>query len=343
LIRPSRTLPALGLLVVVSLLTGACAPAVGPLGTPATPLLATQPTVENPTQDATPGTPPPTEASATSPGASDSPGATAVPASAPVASPTPAGGTMTVRAYFIMAGIPNADGSAKEGLAPVLRQVPTSQAVATAAMIALLAGPSPSEAASDPGIRTVIPAGTRLLGLSITAGVATVNLSAEFESGGGSTSIFGRLAQVVYTLTQFPTIKTVLFLLDGRAVSVFSGEGVILDHAVGRDDYTDQRSPIFVDRPAWGAAIGNPAHVAGLADVFEAQFRVQLLDADGAVNADSPVMASCGSGCWGTFAIDLPYSVAEAQYGTLRAFDSSAKDGSPVDVVTYRVWLTPAG
>ncbi len=99
---------------------------------------------------------------------------------------------------------------------------------------------------------------------------------------------------------------------------------------------------IFVDRPAWGAAAGNPVHVAGLANVFEATFRVQVLDGKGNVLADKQVMATCGTGCWGSFKTDVPYAIGKAQYGTLRVFDLSAKDGTPENVTEYRVWLTPA-
>ena len=66
---------------------------------------------------------------------------------------------------------------------------------------------------------SAIPAGTRLLGLTIKDGVATVDLSSEFESGGGSASATIRLGQVVYTLTQFPTVKSVVFQIDGRTVT----------------------------------------------------------------------------------------------------------------------------
>jgi hypothetical protein len=146
---------------------------------------------------------------------------------------------------------------------------------------------------------------------------------------------------VTYTLTQFSSVDSVLFRLDGSPVTVFSGEGVVLDHAVSRADYRDQLPAIFLDRPAWGAAAGNPARVSGLANVFEATFRVQLLDGAGGILADQPVMATCGTGCWGTFGADLAYTVAKGQYGTLRVFDLSAKDGSPENVTEYRVWLTP--
>ena len=189
---------------------------------------------------------------------------------------------------------------------------------------------------------TDVPDGTRLLGLSIKGGVATVDLSAEFGSGGDKSAILGRLAQVVYTLTQFPTVDTVSFELDGQPVTAFGGAGIVLDQPVGRDDYTDQLPAIFMDRPAWSAALTHPGRVSGLANVFEATFRVRLSDAKGAVLVDRQVMASCGTGCWGTFKVDLTYTVARGQYGTLRVYDRSAKDGSPENVTEYPVWLTPA-
>ena len=52
-------------------------------------------------------------------------------------------------------------------------------------------------------------------------------------------------------------------------------------------------------------------------------------------------MATCGSGCRGTFDATIAYDVAKAQYGTLHVYEPSAKDGSPVNIRDYRVWLTP--
>jgi len=329
--RTVRSLHAMPLLAALILVAAACSPTSGPLGSPATPPATNEPSVEAPSADVTPGT--------------GSPSAT--PAETPVIPPTPtastaptpaASGTTIVRAYFFLGSF-----TGNAGLVPVLREVPRTQAVATAALRELLAGPNDKEQGARPAMYTTVPDGTRLLGLTIDKGVATVNLSKEFESGGGSASILGRLAQVVYTLTQFSTVDTVLFQLDGKPVTVFSSEGVVLDHAVGRADYRDQLPAIFVDRPAWGAAIGNPGRVTGVANVFEAQFRIQLLDASGGILVDVPVMASCGTGCWGTFETKLSYSVTKAQWGTLRVFDPSAKDGSPVDVTEYPEWLTPPG
>ena len=59
--------------------------------------------------------------------------------------------------------------------------------------------------------------------------------------------------------------------------------------------------------------------------------------------AHEGTMATCGTGCWGTFDVSLPYVVSNAQWGTLRAWADSPKDGSPLYVRPYPVWLVPPG
>ena len=331
-------------LLLVTALVAACSPSVGALGTPAAPPATAEPSLEVPSGDATPDlsspepttTPEPSASASASPGASSSP--TATPTQRPTATPAPAAsGTSVVRAYFVLGSFTD-----NEGLAPVLREVPQTKAVATAAMRELLAGPDEAEMAARPAMYTAIPDGTTLLGISIADGIATVNLSQEFESGGGSASMQARVAQVTYTLTQFPTVTGVRFQLDGVPVTALGGEGIVLDQPVGRDDFRDQLPAIFVDRPAWGASLGNPGTVSGEANVFEATFQVELLDAGGRTLLGKTVTASCGTGCWGSFRTSLAYSVARGQWGTLRVFESSAQDGSEINVTEYPVWLTPA-
>jgi germination protein M len=264
------------------------------------------------------------------------------PSPTPQGSPRPSepgapGETTVVRAYFYLDG---EVGSA--GLVALLREVPKTPAVGTAAMNALLAGPDAGDS-GERAVSTAIPDGSRLLGLTIENGIATVDLSSEFESGGGSMSVLTRLGQVVFTLTQFPTVQSVLFEIDGRPVTVFSSEGVLLDGPVGREDYEDLLPAIFVDRPAFGASLDNPARITGSANVFEASFIVTLLDGNGSTIAETPAMATCGTGCRGTFDVTLPYTVPEAGWGTLVVWAGSAMDGSPEWVREYPVWLVPAG
>jgi germination protein M len=323
---------------VLVLTVGACSGGTGGLGSvpTAVPVPSDQPGGPDLTPAAS-GTSTPTSTPSVAPVSTPSsappvdPGAPATPA--PTAAPA---GTTIVRAYFVLGGEPGS-----EGLVPVLREVPETSAVAKAAMTALLAGPTPAES-GERTVTSAIPQGTRLLGVSIRNGIATVDLSTEFDSGGGSASMAYRLAQVVYTLTQFSTVKSVNFQIEGAAVTVFGGEGIVLDGPQARADYVDQLPTIFVDRPAYGAAIGNPGRVAGNANVFEATFRVALIDAAGRSLVDEHVMATCGTGCRGTFDVSLRYSVAKAQWGTLRAYNLSAKDGTPEAIREYPVWLTPA-
>jgi germination protein M len=213
--------------------------------------------------------------------------------------------------------------------------------VGTAALEALLAGPSADEARAS--VITAVPEETRLLGLSIEDRVATVDLSSEFESGGGSLSMFLRLGQVVYTLTQFPTVDAVRFHLDGEPVDVFSGEGIVLDDAVTRKDYDELLPAILVERPLIGERVSSPLEIEGSANVFEANVTVRLLDARGRELKTTFTTATCGTGCRGDFAVAVPFTVASERRGVLVVSDDDADgDGKPQHEVRIPLTLAPA-
>lgn len=109
-------------------------------------------------------------------------------------------------------------------------------AVATTAMTALLDGPTGSEIGA--GLGTEIPEGTFLMGVVIESGTATVNLSDAFDDGGGSLSMQMRVAQVVFTLTQFDSVDAVLFEMEGEPIEALGGEGLILSEPQTRDDWS---------------------------------------------------------------------------------------------------------
>jgi len=328
--RHRSLIPALSLATLL-LATAACS-ASGSLGQ-----VPTTPPTPAPSIDSGPPDETPAPSVSPSPTGSEEPSAT--PSGQPSGSPSPSTPleTMVVRAYYVL------DGDAGvAGLVPTLRVVPKTAGVARASMEALLDVDRIHK--SYPQIETAIPAGTKLLGISIKNGVATVDLSREFESGGGSASALYRLGQVVYTLTQFSTVRSVLFQVEGQTVTTFGPEGIVLEGPQARKDFRDQLPTIFVDRPAFGAAAGNPVRVTGNADVFEATFRIAILDTSGKVLSDRQAMATCGAGCEprGTFDVTLQYDVPKAQWGKLRVYYGSAKDGSPQDIRDYPVWLTPA-
>jgi germination protein M len=254
-----------------------------------------------------------------SPGPSASPGDTA----SPGASPSASSGVSNLTVYFFMDG----------KLGAVHREVPRTVGVARAAVTELLAGPTSVEA-SGGSFTTEIPDNVLLLGISVANGTATVDLSKEFGSGGQSNSMFGRLAQLTYTLTQFSNVDRVALRLDGQPA---------FDQPVSRDDYRSFSPAILVDRPAWGSTVANPVRITGSSNVFEAQFLVEIDTAGGSVLAQEQVHATCGTGCWGTFDITVPYHVTREQPGRIKVYNLSAKDGSVEDVRVYQVTLTPAG
>ncbi len=208
-----------------------------------------------------------------------------------------------------------------EGLYSVDRTHEATRAVGAAALGSLLAGPS--EAERSDGVSTAVPAGTRLLGLVVSGGVATVDLSSEFESGGGSLSMMARLGQVACTLDQFSAVRGVRFELDGEPVSVFSGEGIVLEKPVTCADYEDLLPVIVVDNPAPGSEIRSGHRVTGSANVFEANVGYVLVGGDHTFD-EGFTTATCGTGCRGTFSFRLQFDVNKPLDATLIVHDDDA-------------------
>ncbi len=235
--------------------------------------------------------------------------------------------TMIVNVYY----------SRDEMICAAARSIPETQQVGAAAMQALLQGPTSAE--EEGGMVTSIPEGTTFLGLNIDGGVATVDLSKEYASGGGTLSMLTRLAEVVFTLTQFPTVDGVTFKLDGKPIDVLGGEGLILDHPMSRADYEDLSPAILVESPTVGGTVDSPLRVRGTANVFEAVFRVNIVDWDGLIIADEVVTASSGTGTRGTFDVTIPFEVEAPGRGALIVFAESPKDGSQTDVIEIPLQL----
>lgn len=107
-----------------------------------------------------------------------------------------------------------------------------AETLLAAAVRELLAGPTAAERGT--GLVTAIPEGTRLRSLRIADGVVVIDLSHDIESGGGSSSMLGRVWQIVYTATQFPQAPRVQLLIDGHTKSALGGEGVVIDRPLAR-------------------------------------------------------------------------------------------------------------
>jgi hypothetical protein len=205
--------------------------------------------------------------------------------------PSEAPSSFTV--YFLRAG----------KVAPVGRSVVTGPRIGAAAVRELLAGPT----SEDLNVVTAIPAGTELESLAIRGGVASVQLSRQLTTDAA-------LAQLVYTLTQFPTVRRVAVGIDRRPV--------------GRPAFEQETPAVLVESPLPGETVESGFEASGTANTFEATFNYELRDASNRVLKKGFVTATSGSGTRGTFRFRVPYKVDEPQDGRLVVFEISAADGS---------------
>lgn len=100
----------------------------------------------------------------------------------------------------------------------------------------LLKGPDSSEA--NKGYKTLIPPGTRLLSAYVRDGVAFLNFNEEFEFNRiGVDGYLAQLMQIVYTATEFSTVKSVQFLIDGQKKEYLGSEGVWIGSPLSRTSF----------------------------------------------------------------------------------------------------------
>jgi spore germination protein GerM len=105
------------------------------------------------------------------------------------------------------------------------------------AMQELLAGPG------DAGETTTIPTGTKLRSVTKKADGIHIDLSEEFKTGGGTTSMTGRVAQVLYTATSVDPKASVWISVEGKPLETLGGEGLVLEQPMTRDRFKQDFPP----------------------------------------------------------------------------------------------------
>jgi germination protein M len=211
-------------------------------------------------------------------------------AAAPPAAATTSAGAPTapvatpVVAYFLREG----------KVAPARMPAPKTQAVAAAALNALFEPPP------DP-LDTAIPSGSRLLSLRIDAGVATATVSLEL-----SDATIAAQAQIVYTLTQFPSVTGVVLRLENGPLPLSNDDGAELTEPATRADYERETPRILVESPLPGDTVHTPIRVTGTSNDFEATFQLELVQGGKRLTSETAT-ATSGSGVRGTFAQELEY------------------------------------
>jgi hypothetical protein len=98
---------------------------------------------------------------------------------------------------------------------------------------ALLQGPTAEE--RQQGLVSFIPPGTRLLNIRIRGTTAYINFSEEFQFGiFGTEGYAAQLRQIVWTATEFSTVKDVQILIQGRVVN-YLGESILIGSPIDRE------------------------------------------------------------------------------------------------------------
>jgi germination protein M len=180
-----------------------------------------------------------------------------------------------------------------------------------------------------PGSRRPFPAGTRLHGIDLDAGTATVELSRSALPAAGAARCWP-LQALVHTLTQFPTVRRVLVKVGGRAVS----GPLTRDPAI-------PLAPIALAEPAAGALVkGDRLVVKGEASVYEGTVSLRLRDDRGQVMAQGYATAAEGAPGRGPFSAALTFTPPAASHAwTVEAFEVSAEDGKIVYSVHLPIWV----
>lgn len=114
-----------------------------------------------------------------------------------------------------------------------LQDTNSKSAVLEDAFKSLLAGPTEAQ------FTTTIPQGTKLRGVEVKDDGVHIDLSQEFTSGGGSASMTGRVAQVLYTATSLNPDAKVWIDVEGKKLEVLGGEGLELEQPLTRKNFQE--------------------------------------------------------------------------------------------------------
>ena len=139
--------------------------------------------------------------------------------------------TRKARLFFVSVD-PNGKLSSKS----VIRAVQASDSPLRDTLETLLKGPSSSEL--NNGLLTMIPMEAKLLGVTVRGDTAFVDFSESFRfNTQGTEALDAQLRQVVYAATEFPNVKKVQILIEGKKVRSLGAEGVRIDGTLSRASF----------------------------------------------------------------------------------------------------------
>lgn len=105
-------------------------------------------------------------------------------------------------------------------LVPVMRKIPWSEGkgIAKTSLRAMIDTTANRADMENIGLIPVIPANTEILGMTIKDGLCKVDFSNAFTNVSSKSDEESLIKAVVYTLTEFETVDTVQFMIEGKIV-----------------------------------------------------------------------------------------------------------------------------
>jgi spore germination protein GerM len=118
----------------------------------------------------------------------------------------------------------------------VIRSVEYIDAPLTATLEALLQGPTTAEV--NQGLISLISQQTRINTVYVKGNTAYIDFNEAFRFNSlGKEGLIAELKQVVYTATEFPTVKSVQILVEGEVSEYLGPEGVAIGRPLGRNSF----------------------------------------------------------------------------------------------------------
>lgn len=100
----------------------------------------------------------------------------------------------------------------------------------------LVDGPSKWE--KSKGFSSEIPSGTKVLSVRESSGNILLDLSSDFEGGGGAESTYSRVRQIIKT-AKSNTSAPVYLYINGKQANVIGGEGLMIKQPLNEDSLDD--------------------------------------------------------------------------------------------------------
>lgn len=97
---------------------------------------------------------------------------------------------------------------------------------------------APTKWEKSKGFTSEIPQGTKILSIRESSNSVMIDLSSNFESGGGAESTYMRVKQIIKTANTNTSIPTYLYI-NGKQANVIGGEGIMIKQPLNERSFDE--------------------------------------------------------------------------------------------------------